>query len=117
MTKTGYPPKIMVTDLKKSKKILASGNFYIITLNQEKADPNYIAAYLNSDKGRLSLADASIGECTPTISLKELKSIDIPLPPLEAQRKIGNEYKDLIKELIRLKSKEEMTRKQLGNIM
>ena len=78
---------------------------------------NYIAAYLNSAKGRLSLADASIGERTPTISLKELKSIDIPLPPLEAQRKIGDEYKDLIKELIKLKSKEEMTRKQLENIM
>ena len=117
MTKSGYPPKIMVTDLKQGKKILASGNFYIITLNQEKADPNYIAAYLNSAKGRLSLADASIGERTPTISLKELKSIDIPLPPLEAQRKIGDEYKDLIKELIKLKSKEEMTRKQLENIM
>ena len=117
ITKTGYPPKIMVAEIPEGLHILVSWIFYIIEVNRQKADSNYLAAYMNSPKGRLSLADISMGDVIPTISITELKNMKIPLPPMETQKKIGQEYKELVEEIKKLKAKLETAREQLDNII
>lgn len=117
ITKIGYPPKIMVTHSLEEKHFLASGNFYIITIDRQKADPYYIAAYLTSGKGRLALADISIGEVIPTISMTELKNMELPLPPMEEQQQTGQKYRDSLEEIKNLTDQLEKAKKQLNSIL
>jgi len=72
-------------------------------LDEEKADPYYIAAFLSSDLGIASLKSITVGATIPNIGVGQLEKLLIPLPPLERQQEISERYQKAKDELVLLK--------------
>lgn len=68
-------------------KIKTHKNFYHIEL-KDIISNKYLKLYLDSGLGKLNLKQHSIGSTLSTISLHELKKIQIPLPPVDEQDQI-----------------------------
>jgi type I restriction enzyme S subunit len=72
---------------------------YLVRLRvNEKADPEYISSYLNSPYGKAILR----GMCRSIIGManinaKELRSINIPIPPVESQQKFAQHCRNIRK--------------------
>ena len=92
LSKNGYPYKVAVVNMNGERQILANGNLYIIELDEEKANPYYIKAFLDSEDGIATLKGITVGATIPNIGVEDLKSIMIPLPSLEEQERIANKY-------------------------
>lgn len=92
LSKNGLPYKVAVAHVEVGKQILANGNLYIIDLFEEKADPYYIKAFLESEQGIAQLASITVGAALPNIGIDKLKKITIPLPPIEKQKRIAAAY-------------------------
>lgn len=54
-----------------------------------KVDADYVAAFLNLPRTREALSAGSQGAALSRLSVQALGSVEIPLPPLETQRKIA----------------------------
>ena len=95
----------VVVDTTEEQHIIATGNFYIIEIDQTKANPYFIQAFLESELGEATLNHASGGAAIKSISMEAVKSILIPLPPLEEQNKIALKYQATLDEYEILKRK------------
>lgn len=104
LSKNGYPYKVAVASVKENQKILANGNLYIIELDESKANPYYIKAFLESDSGTAVLKSITVGATIPNIGVDKLKKINIPLPSIEEQNKIAQKYLDIFAEIESLKA-------------
>lgn len=116
LSKNGYPYKIAVAEIKKGQKILANGNLYIIELDEEKADPYYIAAFLGSEQGTAALKSITVGATIPNIGVEQLKKLIIPIPSLEQQNEIAAKYQAYKDEIAMLQLKIERTKSKLAHI-
>ena len=76
---------------------------YIIELDETKINPFYLQAFFASDTGMALLKSICVGSVLPTISLSKLKSLIIPVPPMENQYTIANKYAAKMDEVILLK--------------
>ena len=85
--------------------IVATGNLYIIEIDESKADPYYIQAFFDSKAGEAALNYGAGGSAVMTISAEAVKGIMIPLPSLEKQKKIGQKYQAALDEYTVLKRK------------
>ena len=105
LSKNGYPYKVAVVDMDGDKQVLANGNLYIIELDEEKANPYYIKAFLDSEDGIATLKSITVGATIPNIGVEDLKSILIPLPSLEEQERIAKKYQAARDEVFILKKR------------
>ena len=106
LSKIGNPPyKIAVAQIPDNKKIIASGNFAIIEVDEKKLNPWYLVAFLTTDIGLKILKKAYIASLHSSLSIKKLEDIIIPIPPIEEQEKIGKEYQKTINEIKEMKKK------------
>ena len=104
LSKIGNPPyKIAVAQIPDDKKIIASGNFAIIEVDEKKLNPWYLVAFLITDIGLKILKKAYIASLHSSLSIKKLEDIIIPIPPMEEQEKIGKEYQKTINEIKEMK--------------
>ena len=117
LSKNGYPYKIAVAEVKDTQTIMANGNLYLIELNEKKIDPYYLAAYLNSFQGIGALKNITVGVSIPNIGVEQLKNLVIPLPSLEEQKKIGEEYIKVRDEIALLQLKLEKAKDRLSQIL
>lgn len=85
--------------------IIATGNLYIIEIDEGKANPYYIQAFFDSITGEAALNYASGGSVVKTISVEAVKNIMIPLPPLDEQKKVAQKYQAALDEYTVLKRK------------
>lgn len=85
--------------------IIATGNLYIIEIDESKADPYCIQAFFDSIAGEAALNYASGGTAVKTISVEAVKNIMIPLPSLEEQKIIAQKYQAALDEYAVLKRK------------
>lgn len=92
MSKNGAPFKIAVAEVQPGKTILANGNLYIIEIDEEKADPYYVKAFLESEKGLALLKSITVGATIPNIGVESLKKILIPQIPIEEQHALASQY-------------------------
>lgn len=69
-------------------KIMASSAFYRITICDKNFLPEYVALYLNSVPGKAQLCLRQNTVRISTITISDVKDIDIPLIPMEKQRKL-----------------------------
>lgn len=67
----------------------ATNDVLLFRADLSKADPQYIATFINLPHVRAILAAGSQGAALSRLSVQKLGSVDIPLPPLETQRKIA----------------------------
>ena len=104
LSKNGYPYKVAVAKVEPGQKILANGNLYIIEPDENRVNPYYVKAYFDSAQGIAVLKNISVGTTIPNIGVDKLKSIAIPLPPMEEQNRIAEKYQATLNEIVRLKN-------------
>lgn len=111
LSKNGFPYKVAVATVEDDQHILVNGNLYMIELDESRVDPYYIQAFLDSKQGHLILKSMSAGASIPSISVAQLKRIEIPLPPLADQAKIVKKYRAALNKISNMKRrlKEEVT--------
>lgn len=72
---------------------VASGFLINIHVNLKIVDQYYLVAYLNSQYGQLQLERISSGSILQSIRSSDLKKVEVILPPLQIQHKIGEQIK------------------------
>ena len=105
VSKNGAPFKIAVAEIAENDIVLANGNLYIIRLNTDIIDPYFTAAFLSSDDGKEALERYVVGTAIPNLPLKNLKELQIPVPPMEKQQEIASAYRASLDEIEILKIK------------
>lgn len=70
LSKNGTPFKIAVAKTRPGQTILANGNLYIIEIDEEKADPYFVKAFLESEKGAALLKSITVGATIPNIGVE-----------------------------------------------
>ena len=105
VSKNGAPFKIAVAEIAENDIVLANGNLYVIRLNTDIIDPYFTAAFLSSDDGKEALERYVVGTAIPNLPLKNLKELQIPVPPMEKQKEIASAYRASLDEIEILKIK------------
>lgn len=103
LSKNSYPYKVAVVSVKEGQKILANGNLFIIELDEEKANPYYVKAFLDSEQGYAVLKSITAGSTIPNIAVDKLRTVEIPLPSMEEQNRIAQKYQATLDEISVLK--------------
>lgn len=117
LTKTGSTDfKSAVIQVKEGTEILATGNMFILEIDETKANPYYVQALFDSNLGRALFKSIYVGSVIPTISLEKLRKLEIPLPSLEEQNIIGKKYKEELERMADLKEKLSISREKLKRI-
>lgn len=116
LSKNGYPYKVAVASVRDGQKILANGNMYIMELDEEKINPYFLKAFFESDEGMAALKSITVGATIPNIGVEKLRKINIPLPSLEEQNKLVEEYRATLDEIAVLKLKTERAIDRLHHI-
>ena len=117
LTKTGSPDfKSAVVQVAEGMEILATGNMFILEIDETKANPYYVQALFHSELGRALFKSIYVGSAIPTIPLEKLKKLEIPLPSLEEQNIIGEKYKEELGRIADLKEKLLTSREKLKQI-
>ena len=117
LSRNGAPFKIAMYHAKENEEVLPVGNLYILKANEEKVNPIYLKAYLESSKGIAKLTSCLTGITIQIISVESLKKIRIPLPSLEEQNKIAERYEAILEELELLRMKTENAKDRLKHIL
>ena len=116
LSKNGAPFKVAVAEIQPGKSILANGNLFIIEIDEEKADPYFIKAFLESEKGIAILKSITVGATIPNIGVESLKKIKVPQLPLEQQREVAARYLAKIDEIALYKRKLQKAYEELRHI-
>jgi len=104
IAKIGAPNyKVAVASVEDGHKLLANANLYVIELDEQKVDPYYLKAYLESAEGQARFKNVAAGTVVLSIGVKDLKAMMIPMPPLEEQKRIATRYKEAMDEVLQLK--------------
>jgi restriction endonuclease S subunit len=99
---------------RQNNKAVASSSFIIIRINIKYANillPEYLAWYLSHTSTIRSFHKKQLGTTIPSISIKMLREMEIPLPPLQKQKTIisiqnlRNKEKKLLGQLASAKEK------------
>lgn len=116
LSKNGFPYKVAVAEVEDGKRILANGNLYIVDLCEDKADPFYVKAFLESEQGIAQLEQITVGATLPNIGVDSLKRMSIPLPPMDKQKHIAAAYLVAQDEVSILKRKLDKAQSKLTHI-
>ena len=116
LSKNGYPYKLAIAKVSKDHKILANGNLYIIELDQDRIDPYYLKAFFESEQGIAILKSITVGATIPNIGVDSLKKLMIPVPPMEQQKRISEQYQMTLDEIAVYKLKLEKAFSKLHHI-
>ena len=69
--------------------VLAANSFYIVQPNQGMILPEYLAWWLNQSPAQEFIQLNRSGSSLPFLSVSALSRLEVPIPPIEVQRKIG----------------------------
>ena len=69
---------------------ICSGEFYVLVPNRKKVLPHFLRALLTSSYVQQFAARWQTGSALPRLQLHDLLSIEVPLPPIEAQGAFEN---------------------------
>lgn len=104
LSKNGYPFKVAVAEPPSEREVLANGNLYIISLNENLVDPYYVKAFLESEQGSTQLKNIAVGTAMPNIGIAQLGTIMIPVPPMSEQKQLVEKYKEVLDKISNLRS-------------
>lgn len=116
LSKNGAPYKVAVAKVEENTKILANGNLFVIEIDEDKADPNYLKAFFNSQEGNKVLSSLSTNGTIPSISVNDLKKVSIPIPSLQKQKEIAKDFLIVEDEIKVLEKKINKCREKLVGI-
>ena len=99
ISKMGTPFKCAVIENEPGRKIIVNGNMFILEVDETKANPYYIEALFESSYGAGLLSSICTGTAIQSFNKKALEELVIPIPSLEKQNSIANEYLKLQDEI------------------
>ena len=111
------PFKIALAHVKENELILANGNLYFIELDETKVNPVFILMFLQSETGMAQLNRFAKGGAMKSISIQDLKTIQIPNLPRAEQDRIAEEYDNLSEELIILQRQMDIVRDKKAKLL
>ncbi len=79
------------------RPITISPNIIVAQINQEKINPIFLALFMNSDYGFLQMEQGIKAVAQPTITVSTIKSIKVPLIPIEEQNRIADVFNQSVK--------------------
>ena len=94
-----------VVNTSNEQSIVATGNLFIIEVDEKIANPYYIQAFFDSELGESTLNHGSGGVTVKTLSADAIKNIKLPLPPLDKQNEIAVKYQAALDECVILQRK------------
>ena len=115
LSKIGSPFKVAILN-KRDSKILANGNLYILSVDESKANPYYIQAFLQSNEGQKVLESKAKGVQFSSISKGDLLELEIPLPPILEQNEIGESLKNSLNQIVDLSKKLEKEKVKIASL-
>ncbi len=71
------------------RNVVAAGQFFILSPDRARLDPEYLAWYLNEPPAQGYLDSHQSGSNIPMVAKRTVSELSLPLPPLEVQRKIA----------------------------
>lgn len=116
LSKNGYPYKVAIAKVEEGKRILANGNLYVIELDEEKVNPYFVKAFLESEQGVEGLKLITVGATIPNIGVEQLKKMPIPLPSMEEQNRIAEKYLATLDEIKQLETQLDAAKNKLKSI-
>lgn len=116
LSKSGSPIKAAIATVAEGTSVLATGNLYVVELDENKINPYFLKTFLDSDIGKTALKSISVGSVIPNIPIEALKNMIIPLPAMDVQIDIANEYLSVISEIQSLRSQLAKTENRLKTI-
>lgn len=117
ISKIGFPYKVAIVTVTDEEKILANANLYVVELDERKVDPYYLRAFLESEEGQSRFKSITVGASVPSMGVKDLKAMRIPLPPMEEQKRIGQQCKAVLDEISLLKDQLESAKRRLAHVI
>lgn len=117
IAKNGYPFKIAIARVEQGKTLIASGNLFVIELDESKVDPIYVKAYLESEKGQAELKNILVGTVVPSIGATQLGEVQIPLIELDKQKAIATKYLAAMDNVEYLRRKVEKAENELTEVL
>lgn len=111
------PFKVATMHLKGDEVILANGNLYFLELDVEKINPVFLQVFLQSEKGMAQLNRYAKGAAMQSISIQDLKMIQIPNVSRAKQDIIANEYKSINDEMIILQRQIDMIQDKKSKLL
>ncbi len=81
-----------MAEIPKNQKILANGNLYVLSVDKSKINPHYLAAFLSSPSGKELLAREAVGTTIPSIPVRALSAIKVPLEDDSRQKAVAEAY-------------------------
>lgn len=103
ISKTGAPFKVAVAEVPEGHRVIASGNIYVVSVDREKVDPYYLAAFFSSPSGKEALVRKIVGTKIPSLPIKALSSVQVPLESMERQKAVSSAFIAKIDEIKALK--------------
>lgn len=116
ISKNGAPFKVAVAEIPSGRKVLANGNLYIVRVDREKIDPNYLAAFLSSPSGRELLAREAVGTTIPNVPIKALSGLTVPLEGKDRQKAVADAYLAKTDEVKVLRLRLERARQEITDL-
>ena len=81
-------------------KTVAVSNFFIIRTYQKEVLPAYLAWYLNSEPAQYFFQRHRVGSNIPSLQKRDLERLEVPVPPLDIQKKIGHVYSLMLRKSV-----------------
>ena len=110
------PFKVALASVDEDEHILAAGNLYFIELDETRANPVFVSVFMQSEVGMAQLHRFAKGGIPKSISIQDLKKIEIPTIPREQQDRIAEEYLQLKDQLNVLQRQMELVRDKMDRI-
>lgn len=85
-SKTGNPISFIISDTEKDYAV--TNHFMIIRLSAESILPEYLEWFLNSPSALSFFNERMVGTTVSFLKKKDLISLEVPIPPLNVQKKI-----------------------------
>jgi len=112
MTRTGNPGNVGIVEQK--DPFFIKENLIRIRPKIDEVDPYYLLAFFSSREGKEILQRVTTGTAIKTINLQNLLSLQIPIPPLDIQKRIAKGIMDLLRmkrDIMQMQAESETRRK------
>jgi len=81
-----------------TEETLANSLFVVINTDGKELDPGYLLWFLNSPKAQAYFRANMMGTTVPNITLSTLKELEVPVPPVAAQKAIARVHELALRE-------------------
>lgn len=111
------PFKVALAKIPEGREILAHSNLYFLELDESSVNPLFVSVFLQSEVGMAQLNSLSKGTVVRSISIQDLKRVQIPNLPREQQDRIAEEYQNLSDDLIVLQRQADLIRDKRSRLL